>query len=279
MGKVVTLNELVKKIRPNTATLVGGGFDLFHVGHLRYLKKSSRFGRPLVVVIQSDKVVFARKGFGRPIIGERQRAAVVAAIDCVDYAVILDKPSHYDGYLEKIKPRHLIFYKENLAYRMRRAKEIRKKFPHIKVVFVKHKKIFSTSSIIEKIIRGAEHDKISDPIVKKLHELAARSTSKAGKISAVLVKNGRIIEGASNDHLDRHAEFLILESITKKKISMDSCELYVLIPPCISCAELLVKSDLKKIYYAYPYGNDDGLRLLRRSGFTVKRHVTKKSKL
>ena len=150
MGKVITLNRLLKEIKPNTATLIGGGFDLFHVGHLRYLKKCSSFGKPLVVIVQSDSVVFARKGFGRPIIGQNQRAHLVSSIECVDYVVILDKPSHYDGYLEKIKPKRLIFYRENLVYRIRRAKEIRKKFPHIKVIFVKNKKITSTSSITEK---------------------------------------------------------------------------------------------------------------------------------
>ncbi len=272
MGKITTLSEIEKEIKPNTATLVGGGFDLFHVGHLRYLKKSSNFGRPLVVVIQSDKVVFVRKGFGRPIIGEKQRAHLVSAIECVDYVLILDKPSHYDGYLKKIKPKRLIFYKENLIYRMRRAKEIRKRFPHIQVIFVKDKKIISTSNITEKIMRSVNFDKITDRITKRLHELASKSTSNAGKISSILVRNGQIIEEAMNDKNDRHAESLILESIKKNKISVNDCELYVLIPPCLICSELLIKSPLKKIYYLYPYGNDDGLKLLRKNSVVVKRY-------
>ena len=104
MGKIVKLSEINKFVSPYQSTLVGGCFDLFHVGHLRYLKAASRFGRPLIVIVQTDKTISVRKGPTRPIINQWQRAEIISSLEFVDFVLILDKPSHHDGYLKIIKP-------------------------------------------------------------------------------------------------------------------------------------------------------------------------------
>ena len=48
-------------------TLANGGFDLLHVGHVRYLRGAKALGGRLVVAINSDESVRALKGAGRPI--------------------------------------------------------------------------------------------------------------------------------------------------------------------------------------------------------------------
>jgi D-glycero-beta-D-manno-heptose 1-phosphate adenylyltransferase len=68
-----------------------GVFDLMHVGHVRYLQASRAEGDVLVVGINSDSSTRERKGEGRPIMTERARAAVVAALEAVDYVVIFDE--------------------------------------------------------------------------------------------------------------------------------------------------------------------------------------------
>jgi len=68
-----------------------GVFDLLHVGHVRYLQASRAEGDVLVVGINSDSSTRERKGEGRPIMTERARAAVVAALAAVDYVVIFDE--------------------------------------------------------------------------------------------------------------------------------------------------------------------------------------------
>jgi D-glycero-beta-D-manno-heptose 1-phosphate adenylyltransferase len=70
--------------------LANGVFDLLHVGHVRYLQAARGEGDVLVVGINSDSSTRARKGEGRPIMTERARAAVVAALQAVDYVVIFD---------------------------------------------------------------------------------------------------------------------------------------------------------------------------------------------
>ena len=57
-----------------------GVFDLLHVGHIRYLKAAKAEGDILVVALNSDSSTQQRKGPGRPVMTERARATVVAAL-------------------------------------------------------------------------------------------------------------------------------------------------------------------------------------------------------
>ncbi len=69
-------------------TLANGGFDLLHVGHVRYLHGAKALGGRLVVAINSDESVRALKGEGRPIMPAEERAEIVAALAGVDAVVI-----------------------------------------------------------------------------------------------------------------------------------------------------------------------------------------------
>jgi len=71
--------------------LANGIFDLLHVGHVRYLQAARAEGDILVAAINSDASTRAQKGAGRPILTERARAAVLAALEAVDYVVIFDE--------------------------------------------------------------------------------------------------------------------------------------------------------------------------------------------
>lgn len=68
-----------------------GVFDLLHAGHVRYLQAARTEGDVLVVGINSDSSTRRLKGEGRPILTERARAALVAALAAVDYVVIFDE--------------------------------------------------------------------------------------------------------------------------------------------------------------------------------------------
>ena len=65
-----------------------GCFDLLHVGHVRYLEAARALGDALLVAINGDESVRALKGTGRPLNRAADRAEVIAALECVDYAVI-----------------------------------------------------------------------------------------------------------------------------------------------------------------------------------------------
>ena len=65
-----------------------GCFDLLHVGHVRSLEQARRLGDRLVVGVNSDASVRRLKGTARPLVPARQRAEVLAALECVDWVVI-----------------------------------------------------------------------------------------------------------------------------------------------------------------------------------------------
>jgi len=69
-------------------TLANGGFDLLHVGHVRYLRGAKALGGRLVVAINSDESVRELKGEERPIMPAEERAEIVAALADVDAVVI-----------------------------------------------------------------------------------------------------------------------------------------------------------------------------------------------
>jgi len=99
------LQELLSKLRKDGKTIVttNGCFDILHVGHVRYLEETKKFGDVLIVALNSDKSVRRLKGEGRPINNENDRAEVLNALKSVDYVVLFDEDSPAD-LLAEIKP-------------------------------------------------------------------------------------------------------------------------------------------------------------------------------
>ena len=73
-----------------TVVFANGVFDLLHVGHVRYLQAAGAEGDLLIVGVNSDASTRSLKGAGRPILTERARASLVAALAVVNYVVIFD---------------------------------------------------------------------------------------------------------------------------------------------------------------------------------------------
>jgi len=88
------LHGIIEEHRQSAKKIVfaNGVFDLLHVGHVRYLQAARAEGDLLVVGINSDASTRKLKGEGRPILTERARAALVAALNSVNYVVIFDEP-------------------------------------------------------------------------------------------------------------------------------------------------------------------------------------------
>ena len=89
------LTVTIEQLRSNDATIVlaNGCFDLFHVGHVRYLQGAKALGDILVVGINSDRQTKQLKGKGRPFVPENERAEIVASLGCVDLVTIFDEPT------------------------------------------------------------------------------------------------------------------------------------------------------------------------------------------
>jgi rfaE bifunctional protein nucleotidyltransferase chain/domain len=83
--------------------LANGIFDLFHVGHLRYLEGAKSLADVLVVAVNSDASTRRNKGPGRPVVPEAERAEIVAALSCVDHVVVFGSKTVIP-LIRKLKP-------------------------------------------------------------------------------------------------------------------------------------------------------------------------------
>jgi rfaE bifunctional protein nucleotidyltransferase chain/domain len=68
-----------------------GCFDILHQGHIHYLSEAKTFGHCLIVGLNSDRSVRSIKGQGRPLLPQRARAELLAALCFVDGVVIFDE--------------------------------------------------------------------------------------------------------------------------------------------------------------------------------------------
>lgn len=271
--KIVNLSKLKKILKPFTVTLVGDVFDLFNVEHLRYLRKCSRVGRPLVVIVQADKTAKIRSGFNRPIMNEKQRAEIIAALEFVDFVLILERPSDYEKYLRIIKPRNYIYPKGIMKHRKFTACLITEKFPDIRIFFLDNNlHRYNADFLIKKISARRDYSKIRNPIVRRLYFIADNSKAAIGKISALITFNDRIVAESDNiENKNMHAEHVVLKKAKSKGVDLGKAKLYILIPPCKLCAQEILKNQITQIYYLHPYGNDDGIKFLRAHGVKIKK--------
>lgn len=101
MGRVVTREQLVEirqklKAEDKKVVFTNGCFDLLHRGHVEYLRKAKALGDVLVVGVNADSSVRRIKGAKRPIVGEEDRAEVIAALAAVDYVCLFHEDTPYD---------------------------------------------------------------------------------------------------------------------------------------------------------------------------------------
>jgi D-glycero-beta-D-manno-heptose 1-phosphate adenylyltransferase len=107
-NRILDRNRLIARVaiaRKGGARVVlaNGCFDILHVGHVRYLEGARALGDLLVVGINSDAQVRALKGEGRPLVAERERAELVAALRVVNFVTIFNEPN-VESLLRAIRP-------------------------------------------------------------------------------------------------------------------------------------------------------------------------------
>jgi rfaE bifunctional protein nucleotidyltransferase chain/domain len=106
--KIISRDLLRQKLaehkrRGQRIVFANGCFDALHVGHIRYLEGARREGDVLVVGVNAYASVSGLKGPGRPILDEKARALLVAALRSVDYVVLFAEPT-VETLLEVLRP-------------------------------------------------------------------------------------------------------------------------------------------------------------------------------
>lgn len=142
------LGRRLKADRSKRRTIVftNGCFDLIHVGHLKVFESCKKHGDVLVVAINSDSSVRRLKGPKRPILPQKERAALLAGFEVIDYVTIFNEDTPLK-LIKQVQPDVLIkggdWSKKNIV-----GADIAKKV--VRIPFVKG---HSTSSIIDLIAR------------------------------------------------------------------------------------------------------------------------------
>lgn len=155
-SQVLSREELVKRIalwkaNGDRVVFTNGCFDLLHIGHITLLEESRRCGDRLIVAINSDASVRGLKGPNRPIVGQQERARVLAALSSVDAVVIFDEPTPLELILAA-RPDVLVKGGDYNADAVVGAKEMQSWGGEVKIVPLVEG--FSTTRLIEKGANG-----------------------------------------------------------------------------------------------------------------------------
>ena len=100
-------NNLMIKNKKKIVVAVSGGFDPVHIGHVRMFQKAKKIGDKLVVILNNDNWLCAKKG--RAFMPEWERKEIIEAIKGVDEVVLTGHGPHPKDMsvcaeLKKIRP-------------------------------------------------------------------------------------------------------------------------------------------------------------------------------
>jgi D-beta-D-heptose 7-phosphate kinase/D-beta-D-heptose 1-phosphate adenosyltransferase len=154
--------------------LTQGSFDMVHIGHARYCQEAKTFGDVLIVGVDNDEKVRARKGPDRPVVPEDERMEMLTYFSSVDGVVL--KPLNAPKYhlIKAVRPDVLVATEE--TYTSDHIQQLDKWCR--KIVVLKPKATTSTSAKIRRLQIALAHkmgkeltDRISAAIEQVLREL------------------------------------------------------------------------------------------------------------
>lgn len=151
------------RARGEKIVLTQGSFDLVHIGHARYCAKAKSFGDLLIVGVDSDAKVRARKGPNRPIVPEHERMEMLTNLRSVDYVVLKDTSDPKFQLIKLVQPDVLVATKD--TYDLATIRDLEKICG--KVVVLEPMATTSTTAKI-RLMQMKTANKIKDQMTTKL---------------------------------------------------------------------------------------------------------------
>ncbi len=152
MNTIISARDVSKTInklhdQKKKIVVVGGCFDILHIGHIYFLQRAKSLGDLVIVLLEDDKTIMGSKGVSRPIYIQKDRAKVLSELRSVDIVLLLGKMENdtsYDTLVKKIKPAIIAatFGDPYLHHKIRQAK-----LTGAQVIQIKKIKDSSTSNI------------------------------------------------------------------------------------------------------------------------------------
>ncbi len=273
----------------NIIVLVQGSWDLFHLGHLRYILQARSYGDYLIIGVDSDSKIQKRKGPARPIINEDTRFDFINLLKQADDIVIKDPNEPKWGLIKKVRPDKLVVIQEN--YTEEQIEELKKYCGEVIVLDKQAKE--STSDIVRTVYQKEQRkkaDKViqelnireqvaqrveefkkrigysedSSEITKLLVKAMAKSTDWITPVGAAYKHNGEWITGSNQVDLS----LPINDLKNRTELFYNTCDhaeiqlirnlgyiekfdgpLYVTLMPCDMCMKTLIDKGVKEVYY------------------------------
>lgn len=288
-GKLDKLALIKARSEDKKIGLVQGSWDLFHLGHLKYIKKAKELCDYLIVAMDSDEKIKKRKGNGRPIIPEDERYNFIKLLEIADDIVIKDANEEKWGLIKEVRPDVLIAIKENYnALQIMNLEEYCEE-----IAILPRQSESSTSDKIRKITIAEQRNRIDDldkKVDDKVEEFKKRidfnnkmdaplpqlvnymkkSTDWITPVSAACYYNSEWHFGANQSNFNipksdvenrtelyyatvEHAEINLLKNLENVE-KLDS-PIYTTLFPCDKCMKVLIDKGVKKVYYLEDHPN------------------------
>jgi FAD synthetase len=106
MNKILNIKKAItisNKLRDQDKkiVLVGGCFDILHIGHITFLEKAKQQGDVLFVLLEPDDKIKKIKGVDRPVNSQADRAKILSSLTVIDYILTLP-PNMTDDVYDKL---------------------------------------------------------------------------------------------------------------------------------------------------------------------------------
>ncbi len=143
--------------------LTQGTYDMVHIGHARYFEAAKKHGQILIVGVDSDEKVRARKGPDRPVVPEAERLEMVTHLRSVDVVYLKPHKAPRWNLIKVIRPDVLVATKE--TYTKSDLRELKK---YCKKVIVLEPQATTSTSAKIRLLQISTAKKLEQSLTPRL---------------------------------------------------------------------------------------------------------------
>lgn len=252
--------------------LVQGSWDLFHIGHLRYLQLAREQCEYLIVGVDSDKKIRQRKGWSRPIIPYEERAEFIRLLGIADEIRKKSADERKWALIKEVRPSVLIATEGN--YTAEEIQELEANWCG-EVYVAPRQATTSTSNRIREVLiknNAALHQARSPDNVASVYALA--QVGERRYEGRNLIDNMLAPEEIANRTELFYATVEHAEINCLKQFKECPDKFMVTLVPCKQCLKAIADRGVKEIFYAMDsprnwakeskrYAEEHGIKLTR----------------